>query len=293
MHLSPRTSILCLALAALPLAASDARAAPPAKQAQKMLQKKAKGVVKQFRKDATIRRKVLELEIDQIRQGVESGAVTTAAASQLFDALVDFQKEMADAIRDASAAYRVGYGEVLLFLQDAGISTADRPTGFFYGDLSTSDGLRADIEKEIQAVYPKAMKEVKKLVKALEKKADVALTCRLAAPTKYLEWVATAGGGGSGFTPTLLTIDVAIGVSQKGQSGDADFYLGGACESNDGTLQTSISHGSGGGGLATVTPTSDDRWKLVETDRSDGNYAFKVYHSGKTAGGGYVAIGVD
>ncbi|MFG0316156.1 MAG: hypothetical protein ACF8XB_02690 [Planctomycetota bacterium JB042] len=293
MLLFSRTSILCLALAALPLAASDARAAPPAKQAQKMLQKKAKGVVKQFRKDATIRRKVLELEIDQIRQDVESGAVTTFAASLLFDALVDYQKEMYDAIRDASDAYRVGFGEALLILQEAGISTADRPTGFFYGDFSTSDSLREDMEKEILAAYPKALKEVKKLAKALDKKADVALTCRLAPPTKYLEWITNPGGSGSSFTPTLLTIDVAVGVSQKGQSGDADFYLGGACEANDGTLQTSISHGSGGGILTTVNPTSDDRWKLVETDRSEGNYAFKVYHSGKTAGGGYVTIGVD
>lgn len=275
------------------LASASPAHAGPSQQAKKMLQASAKSVLKDFKKETKLHRKLLDVEIDAVDSALKNGSGGIGHVTTLFNALQTYQIAIRDEIRESSDEYRVGMGAALLVLQDASVPVSERPVGFFYGDGGASDDLRRDVERAIVKLYDSLEKRLRATAKLFRSKADIAFTYRLEAPTVYLEWNVGPGGSGSAYIPITQSIDIALAASALGVTGDGKIYLAGSGSDSDGSQTIGISMVGGGGILTNVTPTNDDRWTHVEANRTEGSYSFKFGHMSTSGSSAYVGIGVN
>lgn len=274
------------------IAASHADAANPLKEAKEMLGKTAAEVRKDFAKEAKLLRKILETEIDTVDGKLKGGQGGLGRVYEVYDALKIFQVGMHNEIREATEEFRAGTSVALGILQDAGIAVEDRPSDFFFGGQGISDDLNDDMIGEIRAVYAKVGKRLRKTRKLFANEADWCFNYRLGEPTEYLEWIASPYGG-SAHSGRTLTIDIAIGASDRTVDDDALLLFSGSCSSSDGSLVATVVHQSGFYTIPTISVGQDDRWSHTVTDKNEGNYSFGIRAPSVIVGGDYAAIGAD
>lgn len=271
---------------------APAMAAGPSKEAQALLAKRSKEVQKAFKKEANLLVKVLETDLADVESALSNGWNPTTQAGLVFNVLQDFQVAIVQEIDEAADEFRVGTGEAIAILQSAGISTVDRPKGFFFGDCGTTDKHHAGIELEIAKVYAKVHKRLSKTQKAFDK-VDHAFNYRVTSPAKHREWIATSGGGGSTVTDRQITVDIGLAVSDRSVTSDMQIMISGSCYTGDGALTGSISYSSGGYTLGTVPVKQGDRWELTLTALGEGNRVIKIRAPSLTGAGDFIAIGAD
>lgn len=255
------------------------------KDAKKVLKKGAAKVVKDFQKAMDLHVEILEAELNAVDAVAKAGGGGIGEVYDIFDLVDAFQRDLHDAIRDATYQALQSMKSAKEILEDAGVGgNTERPRGFYFGDGGTCDELRASIEKNIEKVLARVDKRLKKTTKHFQSKSGMSVSFRLEAPTIYLEY-----SDSSTYHPYVLTIDVAIAASYDAFANDVWILLGGRMPAADGDLEV---HSTINGALGSTTPTGDNRYRFFKSSLPEGNQTIRVVPP-NSLHGAFVALGVD
>lgn len=220
LRLAPALAAFCVLLAGAPARAQS----DPGAAARKQFLAAQKAALPIFR--TALRGAALEASsaIGSVELAFAGNLDATAAGDALFAALVVFQVDVAAALvaaadaqsesaRDALATLGTGLGGIY-------------PQAFYTGDLSPAASFEDGVEKEIAKTYTKLRKRVDRLGSRFQD-AGFGLTFRIRPPHpfKALTWDETAVDSFRFFPATL---DLALGWSDLGATGDAQLRIGGS-----------------------------------------------------------------
>lgn len=273
------------------LVASDVAVASPQKAAQKQLAAAADDVLSDFKKRTKVHKKFLFSEFDQADLALKSGLGGFSTVVDVFDALQAFQTSVISEVDYARNRYREGMGLALQILADAGLTPAEWPKGFQYGDGGISDELKDDVEAALRKLYVDIEKRLRDTGTLFKKKEGMKLNFRLSTPTTFVEWATAPGGSGGTNDVRPITVDIALSVSTISSAGDGVVFLGGSGHSSHG-IDVSRSSSSISADVGTVSVNSAKRWSFVESGLTEEQYIYTAYPAGLYCGSAHAAISV-
>lgn len=291
-----RPTLACaLGIVALGIADSGRAAGPgdAVKQATKLLKDSFDVNLKELRKALKEDRDLFDLVLDDVDAEVIAKTADIDDAFKVYSAATNIQIFERDHVLEAAARYKLDLQVVVNILEDAGITPAQWPKGFTYGDGGMLDDFHEDFEAEIHRGTNDLAKRLGKTADLFDQKLDIVICYRLEAPISFSDPLAH-GGSTKTFIPQPLTIDVAMTASDRKLLGDGRVYLGGAIRSSDNSATlTRIDNVTGTTVLGNVTADVLDRWNYWDlAGYPEGNMSFQIKHTTKTAGAALVSIGI-
>lgn len=279
MLLPSRVARLLLALAVLlpatALAGEIGSADQSAKQLSKTLAKDFKSRLKDLKADINTATGELKSELKQLTQISKSGDANLEDASDLFDALRDFQSAMAQVAEDADGFY-AGIFNGLGDLDPSDDSFLGAyPDDFMPGAGGRHDDYLADVEAALAEPYKALNKQLAKLRALAEKKSGLLLNLRLAPVNGLFEQAVNDGAVTSGGRRPL-GIDLTLSARDAGNN--RAVWVAGSATNFGGDLPVLLS------GVSASTQdaqfTSQHRFERVFNGPSSGNYLIVVQYQG-------------
>ncbi|GJM21411.1 MAG: hypothetical protein DHS20C15_13260 [Planctomycetota bacterium] len=209
---APQLALLCSFALLFPtnaLAGEGGSNAQSAKQVSKTLSGALKTQLKERKSEINAATSTLKAELKALTKTFKSGDATADDASDLFDALHDFQVALAGIIEDAGSLYSPifeGLGD--LDPSDDSFSGV-YPDDFMPGAGGRHDDFLADLNNAIAKPYKSLQKQLLKLRALADKKSGLLINVRLSPVRGVFEQAVNEGAStGGGRRP--LTIDLTM-----------------------------------------------------------------------------------
>lgn len=291
-----RPTVSCALVLTLLAVADSGRAAgtgDAVKQATKQLKDSFDANLKELRKALKEDRDLFDLALDDVDAIVIAKTADIDDVFKVYSAALNIQIFERDHVLEAAARYTLDLQVVVNTLEDAGITPAQWPKGFTYGDGGMLDDFREDFEAEIRRGTNDLAKRMGKTADLFDQKLGIVICYRLESPISFSDPLAH-GGSTKTFIPFPLTIDVAMTASDRKLLNDGRVYLSGAIRYSDTSAAlTRIDNFAGTTNLGNVTADVLDRWRYWDlSGYPEGNMSFQLKHTTKTAGAALVSIGI-
>lgn len=256
------------------LLAADARAGAE-KAAKKTLAKAAKTAVENLDNQLKAREKALTSStLSLIKTKAKNGVATTSDAYTLGTALNEFQIDARDLYVDAFVEMAEGLKAAMAILQGDGISPADYPRGFGYGEAGPLLDFRNDADALMVKRYAKLAKKLDNLSEDLEA-SGVGLCVNILPPSRPRERSPSWSSMGSYSTNPGLTLDLLVSHSALDQTNDAVIRAFGTADAgSDLTFMRLYSNGFSTNSAVFVG--SDDRWAHTLTGMPEINATYLI-----------------